>query len=550
MIQENFVEYIEGSIRENWNRPAFSDYRAETLGYSQVAERILRLHALFETAGLRKGDRVALLGRNSSSWATCYLAALTYGAVIVPILPDFRPSDIERILEHSGASLFFTTEAFLGKLDRSRLGGLKGILSLEDYGLLSGAPGGTELLSGAAARFEREYRERMEPKAFRLAPVPNDALAAIVYTSGTTGFSKGVMLTHNVFISNLVYSQKNVFLFPGDTILSFLPLAHMFGCAFEFIFPFSRGCHITFLGRIPSTGLLIEAFAAIKPRLVLTVPLVIEKIYYKQISPLLQTPKMQVLLRLPLVRSLIYRKIRDKIMGFFGGNVIQVIIGGASFNAEVERFLKLVRFPYTIGYGMTECGPLITYVGWKEHRQASVGHIVDGMEMRIVPLPDSAQGEIYIRGENLMSGYYRNPEETAAAIGADGWFRTGDLGSMDKDGVIFIRGRSKTMILNSSGQNIYPEEIEARLNVLPMVAESLVRDEGGKLAALVYPDRAEAEKQGLTQDSLAALMEEHRRKVNKELPDYSRLFRIDLKPDEFEKTPTNKIKRFLYTETT
>ena len=546
MMRENFVQYLGGSIRDNWKLPAFSDWGAASLSYGEVGERIYRLHALFEAGGLKSGDKVALLGRNSSSWATCYLAVVTYGAVIVPILPDFHPHDVETIVDHSESRLFFTTEAFLSKLDQAKMPGLKGIFSLEGSGLLSGGAEMAGIGDRAAARFDAAYRGRLAPEAFGFGQVPNEALAAIVYTSGTTGFSKGVMLTHNVFISNLVYSQKNVFLFPGDTILSFLPLAHMFGCAFEFVFPFSRGCHITFLGRIPSTSLLIEAFATVKPRLVLTVPLVIEKIYYKQLAPLLATPRMQALLKVPGLRSIIYRKIRDKLLGFFGGNVIQVIIGGASFNAEVERFLKLVHFRYTIGYGMTECGPLITYVGWKEHRRASVGHLVDGMEMKIVPLPESEQGEIYIRGENLMSGYYRNPGETAAAIGPDGWFRTGDLGSMDKDGTIFIRGRCKTMILNSSGQNIYPEEIEAKLNVLPLVAESLVRDEGGRLSAIVFPDLAEAEKKGLSEAGLAELMEEHRRKVNNELPEYSRLARIKLRQQEFEKTPTNKIKRFLY----
>lgn len=546
MMRENFIQYLEGSIRDNWKLPAFSDWAAGTLRYGEVAEKIYRLHSIFEACGLEIGDKVALLGRNSSNWATCYLAVLTYGAVIVPILPDFHPHDVERIVAHSEARLFFTTDSFLSKLDQGAMPGLKGIFSLEGSGLLAGPADMAGIADKAAARFDAAYRGRLAPEAFGFGAVPNEALAAIVYTSGTTGFSKGVMLTHNVFISNLVYSQKNVFLFPGDTILSFLPLAHMFGCAFEFIFPFSRGCHITFLGRIPSTSLLIEAFATIKPRLVLTVPLVIEKIYYKQLQPLLSTPRMKAMLKVPGLRSIIYRKIRDKLLGFFGGNVIQVIIGGASFNAEVERFLKLVRFRYTIGYGMTECGPLITYVGWKEHRQASVGHLVDGMEMKFVPLPDSGEGEIYIRGENLMSGYYRNPEETGAAIGADGWFRTGDLGSMDEDGNIFIRGRCKTMILNSSGQNIYPEEIEAKLNVLPLVAESLVRDEGGRLSALVFPDLAEAEKKGLSEAGLADLMEEHRRKVNNELPEYSRLARIKLRLQEFEKTPTNKIKRFLY----
>lgn len=374
----------------------------------------------------------------------------------------------------------------------------------------------------------------------------NEDLAAIVYTSGTTGFSKGVMLTHNIFISNVVYSQKNVHLFPGDTILSFLPMAHMFGCAFEFVFPFTRGCHISFLSKVPSTSILIEAFSAVKPRLVLTVPLVIEKIYYKQVRPMLSTPKMQTLLKIPGVRALIYRKVRNTLHNFFGGNVIQVIIGGASFNSEVENFLKRIKFRYTIGYGMTECGPLICYVGWKEHRRQSVGHLVDGMQMKIEPVAGSEHGEICIRGENIMTGYYKNPSETAKALDKEGWFHTGDLGTLDSDGFVFIRGRSKTMILNSSGQNIYPEEIEAKLNNLPIVAESLVIEDKGKLWALVFPDLAEAKKARIPEESILAKMEENRLVLNKGLPEYSKIARLEIRPEEFQKTPTNKIKRFLY----
>jgi long-chain acyl-CoA synthetase len=543
MMKENYVDFLEGSIRDNWKLPAFSNYKADTLSYGEVAERIYRLHALFRALGLKRGDKISVLGRNSSAWATAYLAVQTYGAVIVPILPDFHPSDIETIVQHSDSRLFFTTESFYSKLNPEKLSGLRAIVNLDDGSLLSGEK---KTLAEADKLFEAEYRARLSPESFSFEAAPNEDLAAIVYTSGTTGFSKGVMLTHNIFISNVVYSQKNVYLFPGDTILSFLPLAHMFGCAFEFVFPFTRGCHITFLSKVPSTSILIEAFSAVKPRLVLTVPLVIEKIYYKQVRPMLSTPKMKALLKIPGIRGLIYRKVRDTLHNFFGGNVIQVIIGGASFNSEVENFLKRVKFRYTIGYGMTECGPLICYVGWKEHRRQSVGHLVDGMEMKIEPVAGSEHGEICIRGENVMSGYYKNPQETASALDKEGWLHTGDLGTLDSDGFVFIRGRSKTMILNSSGQNIYPEEIEAKLNNLPIVAESLVLEDKGQLWALVFPDLTEAKKAGIPEESILAKMEENRIALNNELPEYSKIARIEIHPEEFQKTPTNKIKRFLY----
>jgi long-chain acyl-CoA synthetase len=545
-MKENFIEYLEGSVREHWDLPAFSDYQAGTRSYGDVAAQIYRLHALFQACALPRGAKVALLGRNSANWAITYLAAVGYGATVVPILPDFHPSDIENIVSHSDATLLFTTEAFLGKLDRARMSGLVAIFSLIDFQVLGEAAdsGIREAVARAEVLFERDYRPRLSPEAFRLEPLSADDIAAIVYTSGTTGFSKGVMLSHGNFISNLVYAQGNVFLKPGDTILSFLPLAHSFGVAFEFIFPFSRGCHITFLGRNPTTNLLIEAFSAIKPRMVLSVPLVIEKIYYKQIRPLLETPKMKALMRIPLARAIVHRKIRDRILGFFGGNVFEVIIGGASFSPEVEDFLIRVHFPFTVGYGMTECCPLIGYSDWRTRTKASAGRLVDRMELKVDGSP--ILGEFCVRGDNVMRGYYKNPEETARAIDADGWLHTGDLGSVGPDGSLYIRGRSKTMILGSSGQNIYPEEIEAKLNILPLVSESLVVEDGGALMALVRPDLTEAERLGLEAEALSARMEENRLALNRQLPEYGKISRIELRTEEFAKTPTNKIKRYLY----
>jgi long-chain acyl-CoA synthetase len=545
-MQDNFISYMEKGIIDHWDLPAFSDYQGSSLGYGEVAERIYRLHALFKSVDLERGAKVSLLGRNSTNWAIAYLAVVTYGATIVPILPDFHPSDIENIVVHSDSVLLFTTDAFLSKLDRAKMGGLKAIFSLGDFTALHEAAGFglASRLAESSEIFESSYRPLLAPKDFRFDAVPDEELAAIVYTSGTTGFSKGVMTTHGNVISNLVYARANVHLKPRETILSFLPLAHTFGNAFEFIFPFSRGCHITFLGRMPTTSLLIEAFAAIKPRMVLSVPLVIEKIYYKQVRPILDSPKMQRLTKLPLLRGIIYRKIRGKILGFFGGNALEIIIGGASFNPEVEEFLTAIRFPFTVGYGMTECAPLIGYADWRKRSKASSGRLVDRMEIKIDGSP--VLGEICVRGDNVMKGYYKNPEETAKAIDSSGWLHTGDLGSIGPDGSIYIRGRSKTMILGASGQNIYPEEIEAKLNTLPLVAESLVLEEEGKLTALVHPDLAEAEKQGVVGEAMAEMMERNRVALNKQLPEYGRIARIKLHAEEFMKTPTNKIKRFLY----
>ena len=442
-MQENLVEYFERGIRDHWFMPAFSDYRSESLSYGDVAEAIYRLHALFKASALERGAKIALLGRNTSNWAICYLAVVSYGATIVPILPDFHPADMENIVSHSDSVLLFISETFLSKLDIAKLRGLRAIYSLVDFSLLHASEGydAAARTERATELFEASYRPRLSPKSFSFERILGEELAAVVYTSGTTGFSKGVMTTHANMVSNLVYARANVHLKSRDTILSFLPLSHTFGNAFEFVFPFSRGCHITFLGKMPTTGLLIEAFAAIRPRMVLSVPLVIEKIYYKQIRPLLETPKMRRLVKVPVLRRVVYRVIRGKILGFFGGKTIEVIIGGASFNPEVEDFLTAIRFPFTVGYGMTECAPLIGYADWRRRAKASSGRLVDRMEIKIDGSP--VLGEICVRGENVMQGYYKNPEETAKSIDAERWLHTGDLGSIGPDGSIYIRGRSQ-----------------------------------------------------------------------------------------------------------
>jgi len=545
-MTQNYVEYMERSIRDNWYLPAFTDYRAETKSYGDVAEAIYRLHALMREAGIAKGDKVSVLGRNSTNWAITYLAVTTYGAAIVPILPDFHPMDIENIVTHSDSRLFFAAPSFLEKLNPDKMPGLDAAFSLADFSLYRAREGfpAAEAVARANGRFEADYRPNLNPSAFSLCRPDGDDLQSIVYTSGTTGFSKGVMLTHTNIISNLVYAQDNVKLKGGDTILSFLPLAHCFGQAFEFIFPFSRGCHITFLGKIPATKVLIDAFAEVKPRMVLSVPLVIEKIYYKQIKPMLSKGAIGFIAKVPLLRLAIQRVIRGKILGFFGGEVQNIIIGGASFNPEVEKFLTKIRIPFTVGYGMTECAPLIGYSDWRERTKASAGRLVDRMELKIDGNPEL--GEFCVRGANVTKGYYKNPEETARTIDADGWFHTGDLGYLDGSGFIHIKGRSKTMILGASGQNIYPEEIEAKLNNLPLVAESLVLEDGGMLTALVFPDLAETKTRGLDDKALSDLMEQNRVELNKQLPEYGRVASIVIQNEEFQKTPTNKVKRFLY----
>ncbi len=551
-MKENFVEYMERSIREHWTLDCFSDYQAGTYTYGDVAEHIYNLHAFFAEAGLKQGSKVSVLGRNSSNWAVTYLAVATYGATIVPILPDFHPSDIENIVTHSDSRFLFASPAFLEKIDFAKLNNLDAAFSLSDFSLIRERTGSESIAAFERSKktFKTEYAPRLDPLKFSLTHIGGDAVESIVYTSGTTGFSKGVMLNHTNIISNLVYAQANVALDCGDTILSFLPLAHSFGNAFEFIFPFSRGCHITFLGKAPTTKVLIDAFAQIKPRMVLSVPIVIEKIYYKQIRPMLESGKLKTLSKIPLIRSIIWKSVRDKILNFFGGNVAVVIIGGASFNSEVEAFLTKIKFPFTVGYGMTECAPLIGYADWRKRTKASSGHLVDRMELKIVGSDNPGEteefGEFCVRGDNVTKGYYKNPEETARTIDSEGWFHTGDLGYLDSEVFIHIRGRSKTMILDASGQNIYPEEIEAKLNNLPLVAESLVLDDDGRLTALIYPDLVEVKKQGLDSDAIASAMEKNRVTLNHQLPEYSRVAKIRLQTQEFLKTPTNKVKRFMY----
>jgi len=545
-IQENLVGLIGESVRRNWTRPALADWEGTGLTYGQVADEIARLHEVFRICHVAPDDKIALLGRNSASWAVVWLATVTYGAVIVPILPDFRPDDVHHIVKHSDAMLFFVADALFAPLDPGQLRDVGAVFSLADFRLLHCRKESLAKSLEAAARSPRG-RRFPDPEDFRVADVENARLAAIVYTSGTTGFSKGVMLPHRSLLANVVFAKANMPLEPGDTIVSFLPLAHAFGCAFEFLFPFASGCAITFLAQTPSPKIILDAFGAIRPRLILSVPLVIEKIYAKRLAPALEKETTKLLMRIPPVRRILQRKIKEKLVAVFGGRFREIVIGGAALNGDVERFFRAIGFPFTCGYGMTECGPLISYAGWRDHKLGGVGRKVDTLEVRI----DSADsqrvpGEILVRGVNVMAGYYKNPEATAAAIDADGWLHTGDLGVIDAEGTIFISGRSKTVILGPSGQNIYPEEIEAKLNSLPFVAESLVIERNGRLFALVYPDLERVDQLRLDERELVQRMEKNRLTLNRVLPSYASIAKIDVYSEEFQKTPTKKIKRFLY----
>lgn len=551
MMQENLTDLILKSIRSNWDHPALSDYGGKTYSYADVGTRILRLHAQFEAFGIREGDKVALLGKNSANWGISYLAILTYGAVVVPILPDFRANDIHHIVNHSDSRLLMVARSMFDMLEPGSMSSLRGILCINDGSLLGE---GRDLESwkkkfakGEAA-FNQRFSGGVKPVDLDLRPIPNDQLAAISYTSGTTGFTKGVMLPHNSLTANMVFATGHMQLGFGHRIVSFLPLAHAYGCAFEFLWPVTLGCHITFLTKTPSPQIILKAFGEIRPSVVLAVPLIIEKIYKKQILPTIEKPVMRALLKTPLVNKAIKSKIRRKLVEVFGGEFHEIVIGGAALNAEVEAFLRDIEFPFSVGYGMTECGPLISYARSNVARLGSCGTMVDTLEAKIDnPDPKTGVGEIMVRGENVMRGYYKNPEATSEVLDKDGWLRTGDLGVFDKDGFLYIKGRCKTMILGPSGQNIYPEEIEAKLNNREFIQESLVIENKGVLEALVYPDYDATDKAGISESELKKILDQHRSELNATMPAFMKISRVKIVPEEFAKTPKKSIKRFLYT---
>lgn len=545
---ETFITLVEDSIKANWDAPAFSDYEGNTLSYKNVGCMMLNLHELFKSSGVKKGDKIALVGRNQSHWGVVYLAVVSYGAVIVPILPDFNTSDIHHIVNHSDSILLFVSKVMFDKIDETKMKALKGIVSLDDFHLVH---------DNKKGKLEPVFKNKdikcksLLAADFALPNVALDDVAVISYTSGTSGFSKGVILPHRSIWSNArIAWDANVDLKPGYRIVSFLPLAHAYGCLFEFITPFVNGCHITFLTRTPSPQIITKAFREVKPNLILAVPLIIEKIYKKQILPAIDKTTMRLLMKVPVVNSSVFKKINQKLTAVFGGEFTEIIIGGASFNKDVEQFLRRIGFRFTVGYGMTECGPLISYNNWDNHVLESAGAVVPRMEVKIdSPDPETIPGEILVKGDNVMLGYYKNQEATDEVLSKDGWLKTGDLGVLDKNKVVYIKGRSKNMILGSSGQNIYPEEVEAKINNLAYVMESLVRENNGKLEALVYPDFELADANGLTIQAVEKIIKEHRNALNKSLPAYMNVAKISLYPTEFEKTPKKSIKRYLYTQT-
>lgn len=576
MIKENFIRLFEDSFRKNWELPAFTNYGENlTFTYEQVAQEVAKLHILFEQCGIQKDDKIALVGRNNAYWAIAYIATVTYGAVIVPILQDFNANDIHHITNHSESKLLFASDSNWENLEEEKLITVEAVFSLNKFNLITivdhtkpalldkteedmpvvephDAPFTAEQVSREyiEERFKEKYPDGFYPDCVRYIDKPNSEIVSINYTSGTTGFSKGVLTSGNALAGNITYAIETNLLVRSKNLVAFLPLAHAYGCAFDFLAAACAGCHTYFIGKTPSPKILLKAFAEVKPHIIFCVPLIIEKIYKKQILPLLSKPSMRWVLKVPLLDQVVLEQVRQKLVDAFGGEFSQIVVGGAPLNADVEDFFHKIKFPFTVGYGMTECAPLISVspIGVDEYVPFSAGKILSKMDVRITGAdPNTGIGEIEVRGENVMSGYYKNEEATRQIFTEDGWLCTGDLGYIDAEKRIFIRGRSKTMILGPSGQNIYPEEIEAKLNNMPFVMESLVLQQDGKLVALVCPDYDAADAEHLTQKDLQEKMEENRKLLNSMVAAYEGVTQIQLYPYEFEKTPKKSIKRYLYT---
>ena len=547
----SYNELIEKSIVSNWEKDALTDFKGATLQYHDVARKIEKLHIIFESSGVQKGDKIALCGRNSSSWAVAFLATLTYGAVAVPILHEFTADQIHNIVNHSEAKLLFVGGYVATVIDQTKMPHLEGIIYLPDYSLVISR---TDKLTYAREHLNELFGKKY-PKYFRKEHVnyykeqSPDELALINYTSGTTGFSKGVMVPYRALWSNYDFAMTVLgkIIKKGDNVISILPMAHMYGMAFEFMFEFIFGCHVFYLTRVPSPAIIAAAFAEVKPAIIIAVPLVIEKIIRKKVFPKIQNNRMRLLLNMPVVNKKVNQKICDQVVKAFGGNFYEIIVGGAAFNQEVEQFLKRIGFPYTVGYGATECAPIICYADYHDFAPGSCGKPVVHMEVKIdSPDPENVPGEILARGLNVMLGYYKNEEATAQTLDSEGWYHTGDLGTMDADGNVYIKGRSKNMLLGANGQNIYPEEIEDRLNSMAMVNECVVVQRGEKLVGLVYPDFDEAATMRLNESDLEGIMEQNRQELNSTQPAYCKLAAIEIVKEEFEKTPKKSIKRYLY----
>ena len=547
-LEQSFIALIEQSIKTNWYLNALTDYKGITLQYRDVARKIEKIHILLENAGIEKGDKIAICGRNSAHWTVTYLAVITYGAVVVPILHEFKADQVHNIVNHSEARLLFVGDQIWENLNEAAMPHLEGIIELKDFGVPVSR---SEKLAYARDHlneiFGHKFPCRFRPDDISYEKEKSEDLAIINYTSGTTGYSKGVMLPYRSILSNVLYCKEKIGLKAGDSVVSMLPLGHVFGMTFDFLYGFTAGAHLWFLTRMPSPKIIAESFAEIRPRVIACVPLIVEKIFKKNILPKVDNKLGKLLLHVPIISDKIKELIKQKAMEVFGGNFIEIIIGGAPFNAEVEAFLKMIDFPYTIAYGMTECGPIICHSHWTELKLASCGKVAARMEAKVLsPNPSAIAGELVCRGANLMLGYYKNEEATRQVIDTEGWLHTGDMATIDEDGNVFIKGRCKNLLLTSSGQNIYPEEIESKLNNMPYVSESLIILKQDKLVGLIYPDSDDAFAHGLNQSDLVRVMEENRLELNKQLPAFSQIARFKLYPEEFEKTAKKSIKRFLY----
>ncbi|MDR1880165.1 MAG: AMP-binding protein [Tannerellaceae bacterium] len=551
MIKENFIKLYEDSFRDNWDLPAVTDYSKGTgFTFGEVAEEIARIHIILDTCQVRHGDKIALVGKDCSRWCIAYMAVVTYGAIVVPILQDFNPNDIHHIINHSESTFLFVSDRIWDSLEEEKIGDIRGVFSLSDFRCLHQRDGESiqRLMKELDQRMEEKYPGGFTKEDIKYAEIDNEEVVLLNYTSGTTGFSKGVMLTGNNLAGNVTYARTLDVIFRGESMVCFLPLAHAYSCAFNFLVPMAFGAHVYFLGKAPSPKILLKAFEEIKPHLIISVPLILEKIYKKMILPQLSKRTMKLALNIPLLDSRIYAQIRKHLVDAMGGRFREVIIGGAAMNEEVTDFLHRIKFPFTIGYGMTECAPLISYDSNRDFIPGSCGQVLKGiMDVRIdSDDPLTKVGEIQVRGENVMKGYYKNREATDLAFTADGWLHTGDLGTIDQDKRIYIRGRCKTLILGPSGQNIYPEEIESKLNNLPFIMESLVIEKNNKLIGLVYPDYDAMDSTGISHEDLLVIMEQNCKELNKLQAHYERLSELQLYPTEFEKTPKKSIKRYLY----
>ena len=548
-MEQRLIKLIEDSIKQNWDRKAFTDFNGESLQYKDVARKISKLHLMFEAAGIQPGDKIALCGRNSGNWCVSFLATITYGAVIVPILHEFKPDNVHNIVNHSEAKLLFVGDQVWENLNENHMPALQGIICVKDFMLVNSR---SEQLS-----FAREHLNALFGQKFPMmflrdhvhypTETSPEQLAVINYTSGTTGFSKGVMLPYRSLVSNVLFCHRTIGLQPGDNIVSMLPLGHVFGLVYDFLYGVCAGAHLYFLTRMPSPKIIMSAAAQVHPRVISTVPLVIEKIFKKELLPKIDNKLGKLLLHIPIINEKIKEKARTESLRLFGGNLKEVIIGGAPFNAAVEAFARSINFPYSIAYGMTECGPIIGHSPWYETAYMSCGKAADGMELKVLSSdPAHIPGELVCRGQNTMLGYYKNPEATGQIFDNEGWLHTGDMAVINEQGDVFIKGRCKNMLLSASGQNIYPEEIESRLNNLPYVNESLVIMHNDKLVALIYPDLGESMRDGLSDQEMQEKIDNARKELNKELPPYSQITKVMLQNEEFEKTAKKSIKRYLY----